>query len=258
MSQWQPYYLLGSRQLGIIAERIQFALPGLLKAWWTKPCPAQVTTVNSWEALAEELRSSAVRYLVRSERAWMAVLGSEHAWHKLSEQWLGCSVISATPLIEALRHEFCVSLFKALVGESSAVVDESDWPLLPTHAMRAGGGSTAAEVDFDGVPLTLITPIEMWPDLMQPVTVARKQALEPSSAAMSGTSIDLNVLLSSVRVSMAEMAMLEVGDVINLQDDLSGRVRVTGKHMELTLSAVLGQQAGKKAISIQKNEGSAI
>jgi len=177
-------------------------------------------------------------------------LGVEHAWMKLAGDWLGCDVLANSALTRHLQKEFCIELFAQLASPAVAetVSCPADAPKLPSHALRMGSGAVAIELDIEGVPLTLVAPIELWPELASPSVKASRQPLNAVAAVLGKTRVALNVCLPPVQWSVAEAAALTVGDFVDLQQDLSGRAHVTAANMHLKLAGVLGKEAGRKAV----------
>jgi len=256
MSDWTPFQLLGKARLAAIADHVHEVLPALARGWWNGACPIQLAGVTAAADLRDQLSASPVRYFLRDGELWLAALGAEHAWLKLTETWLGCEVLSGSPLVRSLQREFCTELFVKLIGGSAepALLGPEDAPSLPPNATRAGSGSTVIELDIDGVPLMLVVPIELWPTLAAPAVQAARSALTPVSHALGESRITLNVHLPAVSWSAAEAASLAVGDFLDLQQDLNGRARVIGTDLDLTLAAMLGQEGGQKAVRLMNDE----
>lgn len=254
-TQARPLHLLGRRQLDALGARIQQALPPLARNWWRQENRIQLVGVSTW---TEELRSSSLRYVLRDgEGRWLALLGTEQAWLKLAESWLGCEVPVEGPLIRTLRHEFCLALYRQMVGpEATAVVLEpAGWSEIPPSSLKVGGGALVIELDVDGIPLTVLAPVGLWPEFASWPVSRPAPVLQQAAAALADTSLAIEVRLHSVRVPMTDMGSLAAGDFLNLGHDLSGRVRVMNEGSQIDLSAVLGQHDGHRAVRIESHHG---
>jgi len=269
MSDWKHFHLLSKARLAAVADRVNEALPQLARGWWSGACPIQLAGVTPAVDLREQLNLSHVRYLLRSGDLWLALLGVDHVWMKLAGAWLGCDVLAGAgqdarmaenagmrgtgSLTRHLQKEFCVELFTHLAAPAvieAVVLEPEDAPKLPSSALRTGSGAVAIELDIDGVPLTLVAPIDLWPQLATPAVKASRQSLSSVAAALGKTRVALNVCLPAVQWSVAEAAALTVGDFVDLRQDLSGRAHVTAANMRLTLAGVLGKEAGCKAVTL--------
>lgn len=253
MSDWKNFQLLGKARLAAVADRVNESLPQLARGWWRGACPIQLAGVTPAVDLREQLNLSHVRYLLRSGDLWLALLGVDHVWMKLAGAWLGCDVLASSPLTRHMQKEFCIELFIQLAAPAviePVVLEPEDVPKLPSSTLRTGSGAVAIELDIDGVPLTLVAPIDLWPQLAAPAVKAARQPLNSVVAALSKTRVALNVCLPAVQWSVAEAAALAVGDFVDLQQDLSGRAHVTAANLHLTLAGVLGKEAGCKAVTL--------
>lgn len=252
----RPLYLLGQQRLARAGACIQQSLPELAARWWGEDNRVQLVAVSMWD---EALRSSSVRCVVRDEAdGWLALLGTQQAWLKLAESWLGCDVPADSPLVETLHREFCLALHARLSSCDGAAValDEPGWFAIPGNALTPGGGALVVELDVDGIPLTLLAPIAFWPEIAAWPPVRTSQSMQQVASALGDTPLRVDVRLPGVRVAMTDMASLAVGDFLNLEHDLSGRVRVTSEHVDIDLPALLGQHGGCKAIRIEDHGGS--
>jgi hypothetical protein len=256
MSEWRPFQLLGRDRLAAITERVNRVLPDLARDWWAGASPIQLVAVSAWSDVGGQHRGSPVRCLLRESDVWLAFLGPEHAWLEVIEGWLGCELHAMSPLAQRLQREFCLALFAKLTGREAAptLLAEEDLPQLPPQATRAGAGTVVIELDIGAVPLTLVAPVEIWPELAAPAVRATQRSLTEAFAALADTRLSLDVRLPGVPLSMAEAATLNVGDFLDLRHDLSGRVQVLGTNMSLRLEGVLGQANGQKAIRLQNDE----
>lgn len=254
---WRPLHLLSQQRLNAIAAQVHEALPEIVQAWWPTSCQIQLVAVSSWENAAQDLQFSPPRYLVRDAQLWLAILGNEAAWSKLAEGWLECDVPMAGPLVQTLQRQFCVDLFGRLTGRGTTalVFDDGNAHQVPPHALRAGAGTTVIELDINGVPLILVSPIELWSSMTQWPEQPHSRPLEQMAQALGDTRVCLDVRLPPVRVAMADLASLAPGDFLDLQQDLSGRVRLANRGIGVTLHGVLGQHAGQKAIRLDNNDG---
>jgi hypothetical protein len=256
MSDWTPFHLLGKTQLAAVANRVHEVLPALARGWWKGACPVQLAGVTAAVDLRDQLSASPVRYLLRAGDLWLAFLGAEHAWLKLTEGWLDCEITASSTLAKFLQRRFCLELFAGLTGTSAepAVLGPEDAPRLPPHATRMGYGSPVVELDIHGVPLTCVAPVELWPNITQPSVRLTRKPLLPVSKALDECRIALDVRLPAVKWSVSEAATLAVGDFLDLRQDLSGRVRVTGAGFDFALAAALGQEGGQKAVRLMNDE----
>ena len=256
MSDWRPFQLLGRKRLAGIAERIQAALEPLTRDWWAPSSSIQLAGVSAWSDHAEQLRASPLRFLVRDGDLWLALLGHEQVWRRLAGSWLGCEVILDSALTEHLQREFALSLFGHLVGRETpnAVLSDEELPRIPVSALRRGAGTLVIELDIDGVPLMMVAPIELWPSLAIPPVAAARSAFTAATQALTQTRIKLDVQLAAVQMPLTELASLSAGDFLDLAHDLSGRVRVSGAGLNLSLAAALGQHTGCKAIRMEMDE----
>jgi hypothetical protein len=255
--QARPLYLLGSRRLDELGTRIQQVLPALARDWWRQESCIQLVAVSVFN---ETLRSSSLRYVLRGGSAgeWLAFLGTEQAWLKLAESWLGCEVVADTPLVGALRREFCLSFFRQLLEPAASavmVLEQASWSDIPACALQLGGGAVVIELDVEGIPVIVLAPITLWPDLAAWPASASPISVQPVAAGLADTALQVEVRLPSVRVSMADIGTLAVGDFLDLGHDLSGRVRVMSAAAPFELAAVLGQHEQHKAISIGHHDG---
>lgn len=254
MSAARPFHLLGERQLEEVGACIQQALPDLSSHWW-RDRALQLIGVTRWR---EELRDGPVRFLVRGEAGrWLGVLGTESAWLKLGEGWLGCHVPSSGPLVATLQREFCRALYAAVAGAdgSAAVLEHVSWSDIPDEALRTGGGALVIEFDVEGVPLAVLAPIALWPKSAEWNAPARGQKLQQVAASLQESKVDLDVRLPVSRIPMTEMGTLAIGDFLDLQQDLSGRVRLSSERADIELTGVLGRQDEHKAIRIESKGG---
>jgi len=253
MSDWKHFHLLSKARLAAVADRVNEILPQLARGWWSGACPIQLAGVTPAVDLREQLNLSHVRYLLRSDDLWLALLGVDHVWMKLAGAWLGCDELAGSRLTRHLQKEFCVELFTHLAAPAvieAVVLEPEDAPKLPSSTLRGGSGAVAIELDIDGVPLTLVAPIDLWPELATPAVKALRQPLSSVAAALGKTRVALNVCLPAVQWSVAEAAALTVGDFVDLRQDLSGRAHLTAADMRLTLAGVLGKEAGCKAVTL--------
>jgi flagellar motor switch/type III secretory pathway protein FliN len=243
----------------MISERVQAVLPALSREWWNQAGAVQLAGVSGFgmsarSENAEPWRARASRFLVRDADLWLALHGHEQAWRKLAASWLGCEVLVDSPLTVSLQREFCLAFFRKLAGRAApdAALAEDELPRAPASAFRAGAGTVAVELDIEGVPLMFLAPIELWPDVQIPAVTAARSKLTPAAQALAASQIRLDVQLAAVKMPLTELAALSLGDFLDLADDLSGRVCVSG--LEVSLSATLGQNNGCKAICLESNE----
>lgn len=287
MSDWKPYQLLGRKRLASIAAQVQTMLPAFARDWWRDGTAVELIGVRAWSGCADSdhaglnagasrgnasepnreqsgaaavssgvPRASSIRYLVRDGDLWLAFMGQESIWRKLAESWLGCEVLLDSALTRSLQREFCLALFAGLAGREGATASLADeeLPHIPPGALRPGAGTVVVEIDVDGVPLTLLAPIELWPAVSMPAVGAARSKLTPAAHALAESTIKLDVQLGAVRMPLTELATLRAGDFLDLAHDLSGRVHVTGAGVDLSLSAAIGQHHGCKAICMEANE----
>lgn len=252
----RPFHLLGRSRLGQVALRVQQCLPALSRDWWQQENRIQLISVSMWN---EEFRASALRYVLRgAEGRWLALLGAEAAWLKLAESWLGCEVAVEGPLVSALRRGFCHALYRQLVGrdESAVVLDRPAWSDVPAGALATGGGTLVIELDVEAVPITVLSPVVLWADLASWSSPASVPGLQQVASALAANVVQVEVRLPGVRVPVTDMGSLTVGDFLDLEYDLSGRVHLVGVGAQINVSAMLGQCAGSKAVKIDSQNGS--
>lgn len=250
----RPLFVLGQRQLDQIGASMQHALAELSRSWW-RDRALQLVGVSMW---SETWRSASLKYLLRAEQGrWLGFLGADKAWLKLAEGWLGCDVPVGGPLVDTLEREFCLACFRSVVGADvvAVVLDHSTWSDIPASALRTGGGALVIELDVEGVPLTLLAPIDLWPPFATWQTPRSTSPLHEASKSLRESVVELEVRLAAARIPMTEIGTLAVGDFLNLEHDLSGRVRVLSAQASVELTAVLGQQGGCKAVRIEKSAG---
>jgi hypothetical protein len=257
MSDARPFYLPGSERLAAIGERVRRSLHTVAQEWWTQPQGLQVIAVTPLESAAQSIRSSRLRYVARDGDAWLGYIAPDFACVKLAEGWLGCEISSPGPLVETLEREFCQGLFAELRGAEGAavVLTDSDWSQLPATELHAGAGTVVIEIDIDGVPVTLIAPARLWPELLDATVRPSSRALGQVAAAVPDTRIRLEARLPAVQVPFAEVGALAPGDFIDLQLDLSGSVRLVSRDIELSVPALLGKSDGQRAIQLNTLTG---
>jgi hypothetical protein len=252
----RPYLLPAPGRLDALSACVQQMLPELSRDWWREADRVQLVGVS---ALDDELRASPLRLLVReSSQAWLALLGTHEAWRKLAEGWLDCEVPAAGPLVETLQREFCLALYRRLGAREAAVavvLETADWSQVPASALRAGAGTIVLELDVEGIPLTLVAPIALWPEFAGWPQGERERPTHEVVDALGDAQVRVDVRLPAVRVAMTDVASLAAGDFLDLQQDLTGLVRVVGSNVDVDLAADLGRQGAHKAIRIEKRNG---
>ena len=247
----RPFHLHGRSQLDALGACVQRVLPELARDWWSEENRIQLVGVTGW---TDELRSSSLRCVVREGvDGWIAFVGAEYAWLKLAESWLHCEVPTDGPLIQALQREFCLAVYRRLAGRDApaVVLEDGDWSRVPADALQPGAGTVVVELDVDGVPLTLVASIALWPELAAWREPRPAQPTHQVVSALGEIPVSVDVRLPCIRIPMTDMATLGVGDFLDLGYDLSGRVRVVGANVDVDLVAVLGQHDSHKAIRIE-------
>lgn len=255
MSDARRYLLMGGRRFAAIGERVRRALDAVAREWWSEPQRLQLIAVTALEDAEPSLRASRMRYVARDGEAWLGYLAPDFACVKLAEGWLGCEIAAPGPLIATLEREFCLALFTHLRGTGGCAVIVDDGSHIPPAAAQAGAGTTIVEIDIEGVPLTLIVPAQLWPDLLDIPAQPCARPLNQAASAVADTRIRLEARLPAVQMPLSEVSALAPGDFIDLQLDLSGSVRIVSREMSLRLDAVLGKQDGQRAIQLRTVSG---
>jgi flagellar motor switch protein FliM/N len=255
MSESRPYFLLGGRRLAALNERVRLALEAVAREWFAQPHALQLIAVTPAESTAAELRTCRLRYLARDGDAWLGYIAPDFACVKLAEIWLGCAIPAPGPLVETLEREFCLELFGQLRGThgGAAIFVGNDSSGLPDSALRAGAGTAIVEVDIDGIPLTLVVPAQVWPDLLDVPVGASTRPLSEVATALTASRIHVEARLPAVQLPLSEVSSLALGDFVDLQLDLTGAVRIVSNELPLALEAVLGKRDGHRAIQINNN-----
>jgi hypothetical protein len=246
----RPFHLPGRQQLDAIGARVQQTLPELARDWWGENGRVQLVAVEPW---SDELRSSAVRAVVREDTdRWLCFIGPEQAWLKLAEGWLGCEVHAPGPLVDLLLRELCLAIYRQVAASSgaAAVLEDGGWSLVSPASLAAHVGTVVIELDIDGVPLTLVGPSSLWSEADAWPAMREGARTQPVSEALADTRVRIDVRLPEVRVPMADVTELAVGDFLDLEHDVSGRVRVIAQGVALELTGQLGQADGCRAAKI--------
>ena len=257
MSEARPFYLPGSERLASVGEHVLQALHAIAQNWWTQPITLQVIAVTPLENAGQSMRSARLRYLARDGETWLGYIAPDVARAKLAERWLGCEVSTPGPLAETLERELFQELFAALhVVEGAAVVlTDSEWSQLPATELHAGAGTCLVEIDIDGVPLILVAPARLWPELLASQVRPASRALRQAATAVPDTRLRLEARLPPVQMALAEVSALAPGDFIDLQLDLTGSVRLVARDIDLALPALIGKCDGHRALQLNSTTG---
>lgn len=241
-----PYYLLGRRQLERVQQQAATALETLVARWWTAPPIVEVRAL-AFEQLSVDWNKTA-RYRAATSDGWLALFAPEQSLWTMAEAWLGCHVGHSSDLIKNLEQCFYGELFCALASGSPPPVLETavPWSRFST-VLKPGAGTVLLEVSIAGLELQFLASPTLWP-FLGAVPQRSAAALENATAALGASLVHLEARLPAVRMTLAEVAPLQVGDFVNLHQDLSGRVRLLGLDVDVSLPAELGRRVAKKAV----------
>ena len=259
VSDARAYLLLGGRRLAAISERVRQALDSVAREWFGKDSRLQLIEVSALESVPR-VRTSRLRYVARDGVAWIAFIAPDGASAKLAETWFGCDVAAPGPLIESLERELYLALFGQLrrTGELAAIVAAtSSQDFLEGACARAGAGTAVIEVDIEGVPLTLVVPADVWPELLDVSMDSSRHVLTQAATALTNHRVRIEARLPAVQMRLSDVTALVPGDFVDLQLDLTGAVRIVGHDFDLGpgLEAVLGKRDGRRAIQFNHSTG---
>jgi hypothetical protein len=259
VSDARAYVLLGGRRLAAISERVRQALDSVAREWFGKDSRLQLIEVNALESVPR-ICMSRLRYIARDDAAWIAFITPDGASAKLAETWFGCDVPAPGPLIESLERELYLALFGQLrgTGEPAVIVAAtSGQELLEGANARAGAGTAVIEIDIEGVPLTLVVPADVWPELLDVTVDPSRRVLTQVATALTNHRVRIEARLPAVQMHLSDVSALAAGDFVDLQLDLTGAVRIVGQHFDVGpgLEAVLGKRDGRRAIQFNHPTG---
>jgi|GEM_PF-1368501 len=250
MSAVRAYYLPGASQLRRFEEQVSDRLRPLVGRWWPEADIA--LSVHAVENTDSEPRP--VRYLARRGEKWLALSGADSAWQAAVEAWLGCRAGGDSDLARALERAFCGDLFRALAADPASMaapllLADVEWSQLPAEASARGGGSVSLELRIGEATFAALAGAGLWYEA--PPATPTKSASQSCADALQSSAVRLSVQLPTVQIPLVDVATLAVGDFLNLQNDLSGRVQVSGPDLDMTLPATLGCRQGRKAVQLQ-------
>jgi hypothetical protein len=173
----------------------------------------------------------------------------ETAWAIAISEWVGCQIDQPSPLAKELQHKFISEIINAIATKDTKIVchDADKAEEIIERYSRPGSGGVIAEITINNATFRILTTAALFPSLIGKEDRVAKFKLADAREAINGSSVVLEARLPSAKLPIMQVSSISEGDFINLQMDLSGKIILTGKDIDISITAELGQRDGHKA-----------